>query len=128
MNSATRDYARLPSPRHRFHAYIISRGFLFDLVWVAGEGAFHLLHYSIILWYNVARAILWIMKTESVKLGKNMKRIRISKGLTQGDIFRSLRVSRGFISNIESGKTNPTLSTIAKLAKALGVSSDELLK
>jgi hypothetical protein len=31
MNSATRDYARLPSPRHRFHAYIISRGFL--LIW-----------------------------------------------------------------------------------------------
>jgi transcriptional regulator with XRE-family HTH domain len=68
------------------------------------------------------------MKTESVKLGKNMKRIRISKGLTQGDIFRALGVSRGFISNIESGKTNPTLSTIAKLAKALSVSSDELLK
>ena len=127
MNSATREYARLPSPRHRFHAYIISRGF-FDLVWVAGEGIFSLLHYNIILWYNVARAILWIMKTESVKLGKNMKRIRISKGLTQGDIFRSLGVSRGFISNIESGKTNPTLSTIAKLAKALGVSVDELLK
>jgi len=63
-----------------------------------------------------------------VKLGKNMKRIRSSKGLTQGDIFRFLGVSRGFISNIESGKTNPTLSTIAKLAKALGVSVDELLK
>ena len=128
MNSATRDYARLPSPRHRFHAYIISRGFL--LIWYGWrcEGIFSLLHYNIILWYNVARAILWIMKTESVKLGKNMKRIRSSKGLTQGDIFRSLGVSRGFISNIESGKTNPTLSTIAKLAKALGVSVDKLLK
>lgn len=68
------------------------------------------------------------MKTESVKFGKNMKRIRISKGLTQGDIFRSLGVSRGFISNIESGKTNPTLSTITKLAKALGVSVGELMK
>ena len=103
-------------------------GVFFDLVWMASEGIFSLLHYNIILWYNVAIAILWIMKTESVKLGKNMKRIRISKGLTQGDIFRSLGVSRGFISNIESGKTNPTLSTIAKLAKALGVSVDKLLK
>ena len=95
---------------------------------MAGEDIFYLLHYNIILWYNVARAILWIMKNDSIKLGKNMKRIRINKGLSQGDIFRSLGVSRGFISNIESGKTNPTLSTIAKLAKALGVSSDELLK
>jgi hypothetical protein len=40
MNSATREYARLPSPRHRFHAYIISRGFPFDSVWVAGEVRF----------------------------------------------------------------------------------------
>jgi predicted transcriptional regulator len=92
-----------------------------------GGGA-RVLSYNITLWYNVARAILLIMKSDSVKLGKNMKRIRISKGLSQGDIFRLLGVSRVFISNIESGKTNPTLSTIVKLAKALGVSSDELLK
>jgi len=32
------------------------------------------------------------------------------------------------ISNIENGRTNPTLSTITNIAKALGVSSDELLK
>ena len=68
------------------------------------------------------------MKSESAKLGKNLKRIRTLKAISQGDIARSLGVSRGFISNIENGKTNPTLSTIAKLAKALGVSSDKLLK
>jgi transcriptional regulator with XRE-family HTH domain len=68
------------------------------------------------------------MNNESEKLGKNMKRIRTKKGITQGDIVRSLGVSRGFISNIESGKTNPTLSTIAKIAKALNVSTNELLK
>ena len=32
------------------------------------------------------------------------------------------------ISNIENGKTNPTLATIAKLAKAVGVSVGELMK
>lgn len=68
------------------------------------------------------------MKSESKKLGANLKRIRTSKGMSQGDIARSLEVSRGFISTIENGKTNPTLATIAKLAKALGVPSDELLK
>lgn len=68
------------------------------------------------------------MKSESAKLGRNLKRIRAEKGMTQGDIVRTLGVSRSFVSNIESGKTNPTLSTITNLAKALGVSSDELLK
>ncbi len=68
------------------------------------------------------------MKSESAKLGRNLKRIRAEKGMTQGDIVRTLGVGRSFVSNIESGKTNPTLSTITNLAKALGVSSNELLK
>ena len=68
------------------------------------------------------------MKNESEKLGSNLKRIRTEKGISQGDIGRELKVSRGFISTIENGKTNPTLSTIIKLAKALGVSINELLK
>lgn len=68
------------------------------------------------------------MKNESEKLGSNLKRIRTQKGISQGDIGRELKVSRGFISTIENGKTNPTLSTIAKLAKVLDVSVDELLK
>lgn len=68
------------------------------------------------------------MKNESAKLGLNLKSIRTKKAISQGDIARKLGVSRGFISTIENGKTNPTLLTISKIAKALGVSSDELLK
>lgn len=68
------------------------------------------------------------MAQEASKLGKNLKRIRLSKGITQGDIVRKLGVSRGFISNIENGKANPTLATIAKLAKALEVSIEKLIK
>lgn len=69
-----------------------------------------------------------IMKTESEQLGKNLKRIRLKKGMSQGDIARSLGVSRGFVSNIENGKTNPTLATIAKLAKAVEASIGKLIK
>ena len=68
------------------------------------------------------------MKNESAKLGSNLKRIRTKKGISQGDIGRELKVSRGFVSTIENGKTNPTLATISKIAKALGVSTNELLK
>jgi len=64
----------------------------------------------------------------STKLGLNIKRIRTKKKMSQGDIARALGVDRGYISNIENGKKNPTLATIQRLADALGVSADELLK
>ena len=62
------------------------------------------------------------------KLGENMKKIRLTKKMTQGDICRKLGLDRAYVSNVENGKKNPTLLTITKLAKALGVSVDELLK
>jgi len=68
------------------------------------------------------------MKSESKKLAKNLKSIRTERNISQGDIARRLKVSRSFISNIENGKTNPTLTTIAKLANAVGVPTDELIK
>ncbi|MFA6408410.1 MAG: helix-turn-helix transcriptional regulator [Candidatus Paceibacterota bacterium] len=68
------------------------------------------------------------MQSEQIKLGKNLKRIRTEKGISQGDIARALDVGRSFITNIENGKTNPTLATIAKIAKAIGVSVGELMK
>ena len=64
----------------------------------------------------------------SAQLGQNMKRIRVKKKMSQGDIARALEVDRGYISNIENGKKNPTIATIQKLANALGVSVDKLLK
>ena len=68
------------------------------------------------------------MNIASEKLGQNIKRIRTKKKMSQGDIARALEVDRGYISNIENGKKNPTLATIQKLADALKVSADELLK
>ena len=62
------------------------------------------------------------------RLAKNIKRIREEKQMSQGDICRALNCDRAFISNLESGKGNPTLATIERFAKALGVTSDELLK
>jgi transcriptional regulator with XRE-family HTH domain len=68
------------------------------------------------------------MESEAKRLGKNLKRIRIEKGVSQVAIAQSLSVSRGFISNIENGKTNPTLSTITNIAKALDVGIEEMFK
>ncbi len=71
---------------------------------------------------------MFIMKSEAQKLGENLKRIRTEKGISQGDIVRELGMPRSFVSSIENGRTNPTLATIAKLAKAIGVSVGELMK
>lgn len=68
------------------------------------------------------------MDNSAKKLGDNIKRIRLAKGMTQGDLCRKLEVDRAYMSNIESGKKNPTLSTISNIAEALGVSVDKLLK
>ena len=67
------------------------------------------------------------MRSEAQKLGRNLKRIRKEKGISQGDIAREFGMDKAFISNIENGKTNPTLATIVRLAKAVGVSVEDLM-
>lgn len=68
------------------------------------------------------------MKDDARKLGDNLKKIRTRKNITQIKISEDLGVNRSFVSNLENGKTNPTLATITKLAQVLGVSTNELLK
>jgi transcriptional regulator with XRE-family HTH domain len=68
------------------------------------------------------------MPDSSKKFAANMKKIRSQKHMSQGDICRELDVDRAYINTIESGKKNPTLSTIERIAKALGVSVEERLR
>ncbi len=87
-------------------------------------------HYNTTLPNNATADKMWIttMTEVSSKFGQTFKRIRTKKKMSQGDIARALEVHRAYISGIESGKRNPTLATIKKLADALKVSADELLK
>lgn len=64
----------------------------------------------------------------SQKLGKNIKKIRIQKRMSQGDICRALDMDRGYMSAIENGKKNITIAQLERLAQALGVSVDKLLR
>jgi transcriptional regulator with XRE-family HTH domain len=61
-------------------------------------------------------------------LGANIKKIRTRKGMSQGDICRALDMDRGYMSAIENGKKNITIQQLERLAQALGVSADKLLK
>jgi len=64
----------------------------------------------------------------SKRLGVNIKKIRTQKGMSQGDICRALDMDRGYMSAIENGKKNITIQQLERLAQALGVSVDKLLK
>ncbi|MDD3284074.1 MAG: helix-turn-helix transcriptional regulator [Patescibacteria group bacterium] len=68
------------------------------------------------------------MNKISKKLGQNLKKIRTQKGISQGDISRKLDMDRGYISRLENGMKNPTLSTIQKIADFLDVSVNDLMK
>ena len=68
------------------------------------------------------------MKNEVIQFGKKLRDVRIKKKLSQGDIARILGVHRSYISGLERGRRNPSLLTVHKVAKALGVSVNELLK
>ena len=72
--------------------------------------------------------VLYCMNKLSKKLGANIKNIRTSKNMSQGDICRKLQMDRSYMSAIESGKKNVTLAVLEKLARALSVSSSDLLK
>lgn len=68
------------------------------------------------------------MKPLTKKLGERLRKIRLQKGMSQGDIARKVSVHRSYISGIERGIRNPTVKNIGKLADALGVNVSELFK
>jgi len=69
------------------------------------------------------------MNSKAVKkFADNMKKIREAKEMSQGDIYRATKIERAYISNLEAGKQNPTLETIEKIANALKVKPNDLIK
>jgi len=63
-----------------------------------------------------------------INFGKNLRKMRLSKKLSQGDVANVLGVHRSYISGLERGVRNPSLVTVQKVAKALGISADKLIK
>jgi len=67
------------------------------------------------------------MKSEIINFGKRLREARLKKKMSQGDIAKKLSVHRSYISGLERGKRNPSLLTINKMARAIGVEPKELL-
>jgi len=63
------------------------------------------------------------------KIGKNIKKLRQSKGLSQDRLSKMADVSYNSVIKLETGGiTNPTIETLQKIAKALDVSVDDLIR
>lgn len=62
------------------------------------------------------------------KFGKRVRDERLQRGLSQEELAEKAELHRTYIGMIERGEKNITLINIEKIAKALVISVDELLR
>lgn len=65
---------------------------------------------------------------EALAFGRHLRRIREEKGWTLEQFAEAARLNYLQIGHIERGASDPKLATIVKLAKALEVRPEELLR
>lgn len=61
------------------------------------------------------------------RLSLNMRRLRQSKGWSQEEFAHQAGLHRTYVSDLERGARNPTITVVDKLAVALGVPVGALL-
>jgi transcriptional regulator with XRE-family HTH domain len=61
------------------------------------------------------------------RVGANVKRLREAKGLSQEELAFEADMHRTYVSGIERGRRNPTVTVVERLADALGAKTSELL-
>ncbi len=61
-------------------------------------------------------------------LGKTIQRLRKAYNLSLGELSEQSGVAKSIISQIERNETNPTISTVMRLSRALDTTIDEVLK
>lgn len=62
-----------------------------------------------------------------MEFGKNLKRLRKVKNISQQRIAQEIGVSQRTVSHYEKGESEPSLICLCKIAAFLGVTTDELL-
>jgi transcriptional regulator with XRE-family HTH domain len=65
---------------------------------------------------------------EAAELGKTIQRLRKAYNLSLGELSEQSGVAKSIISQIERNETNPTLSTVVRLSRALDTTVDEVLR
>lgn len=72
--------------------------------------------------------VINMKKDVLIKFGKKVRDERLKLGLSQEDLASRAKVHRTYIGMIERAEKNITLINIEKISKALGTSSNELIK
>ena len=62
-----------------------------------------------------------LVSTLQADIATTISSVRVSKGLSQGDLAKMLNVSQGLISRWEGGDVNFTLETLARISLKLGI-------
>lgn len=62
------------------------------------------------------------------RLGVNVRRLREGKGVSQEAFAFEAGIHRTYVSDIERGARNPTITVVERLADALGVTAADLLR
>ena len=65
---------------------------------------------------------------EVVKIGKNLRRLREDRLLTQAELAERAGIALSSLVRVENDQVDPRFSTIRKLARALDVDPRELTK
>jgi transcriptional regulator with XRE-family HTH domain len=63
----------------------------------------------------------------AIAFGKVIRELRVKAGLTQEQLGFEAELRRTFISILELGQQQPTLTTIMKLATALNITATEII-
>jgi transcriptional regulator with XRE-family HTH domain len=62
------------------------------------------------------------------RLGENVRRLRNAKGLSQEALALDAGMKRSYLSDLERGTRNPSVRALGRLADALKVEPEELVK
>ncbi|KAF1076051.1 helix-turn-helix domain-containing protein [Halodesulfovibrio sp. MK-HDV] len=68
------------------------------------------------------------MSTELERLGKRVRTLRKAKKMTQEQLATAADSGAKYISELERGEANVTITLVSKLAEGLGVATSELFE
>ena len=67
------------------------------------------------------------MSPTARQFGKRLRVLREAAGKSQGDLAGTAGLSRTYLNQLEAGRRDPSLSTLTRLARALGVKLETLI-
>ena len=61
------------------------------------------------------------------RVGLNLQRLRRQKGLSQEELAHRANIHQAYLSGVERGKRNPTVTVLQRIAEALGADIEDLV-